>query len=100
MSWSVLISFSFPFRSQAAFACILASSVFRATYLCRNHLLETPFERQRNREVVVSQWKGVGFIVLAFAIWLVDCFACDYLTSLKRLVGKPLAFVFELVSEP
>lgn len=34
----------------------------------------------------------------AFGIWLVDCFACNFLTTIKESVGKPLAFLLELVS--
>jgi hypothetical protein len=33
----------------------------------------------------------------AFIIWLVDCFACTPLTRAKLTVGKPLAFLLELV---
>lgn len=85
-----------PVLHQAAFASILLSCVARATYLCYNHLLDTPFEQQRNREVIKTQTQGAAFIIGAFAIWLVDCFACTPLTRAKLTVGKPLAFLLEL----
>lgn len=54
--------------SQAAFASILLSCVARATYLCYNHLLDTPFEQQRNREVIKTQTQGAAFIVGTFRL--------------------------------
>ncbi|KAK9898568.1 alkaline phytoceramidase [Cystobasidium minutum MCA 4210] len=85
-----------PVLHQAAFAGILTSGVVRATYLIHTNLLSSQFELARNREFVRIQVKGIIFFASAFGIWLVDCFACDVLTDMKTILGKPFSFLLEL----
>ncbi|KAL4861900.1 hypothetical protein BDV12DRAFT_190774 [Aspergillus spectabilis] len=39
---------------------------------------------------------GLVCFIFGYLIWLVDNFACPHLTEIRRVVGTPLAFVFEL----
>ncbi|CAD6578856.1 MAG: hypothetical protein CYPHOPRED_000689 [Cyphobasidiales sp. Tagirdzhanova-0007] len=68
----------------------------RSSYILYNNLLDTPFEKRRNREINTLSRRGAALFISAFAVWLVDCFACDSLTRAKKLVGKPTAFLLEL----
>ncbi|KAL1960951.1 hypothetical protein VTO42DRAFT_4839 [Malbranchea cinnamomea] len=39
---------------------------------------------------------GYLTLIAAYGLWLIDVFACSYLRKLRRVVGLPLAWIFEL----
>lgn len=38
----------------------------------------------------------IGFFGFGYIVWLIDEFACRYLTSARHVVGLPFAFLLEL----
>lgn len=58
-----------------------------------NARITSPILRSQIRKLV---WVGTGSFGLGWALWNVDQFGCDTLTSIKRWIGMPLSFIFEL----
>ena len=89
-------------------------TAIRSRWVAQTQLQRSDFSKLRRQEIARQQRIGVAFFVGiymrntrwcsadtlqvgAFAIWLVDCFACGPLTDLKPRVGKPWSFLLELV---
>ncbi|QPC58122.1 hypothetical protein HYE67_000353 [Fusarium culmorum] len=39
---------------------------------------------------------GITFFIFGYIVWLIDDWACRYLTDIRHTVGLPFAFLFEL----
>lgn len=63
------------------------------TRMTINQRITSPVLRSQIRKLV---WVGTASFGLGWALWNVDQFGCDTLTNIKRWIGMPLSFIFEL----
>jgi len=84
---------------QVSFAVIILLAGARVNYLLRKVIkIDDPDPRVRRKraQIVRVFMLGVSFFVLGFILWNADNLLCLELTAIKKRVGLPIAFIFEL----
>jgi len=84
---------------QVSFAVIEIVAQLRVIWLLQRVLRPDEPDlrlRAKRAQIVKVFMLGVGFFVLGFVLWNGDNLLCGQLTSLKKSLGMPLSFFFEL----
>lgn len=68
--------------------------ILRSQYLF--HWLQPAFPQDRTRDWNVRTWKGIALCVVGYGLWNIDLECCAELRSIRRQVGLPWAWLFEL----
>ncbi|KAG6003716.1 hypothetical protein E4U21_001769 [Claviceps maximensis] len=77
-----------------AFVFSLFLLVLRSQYLF--HRLEPAFPPTKRRDWIRRTWIAIGTGVLAYVIWNIDLEFCAHLRRVRRQIGLPWAWLFEL----
>ncbi|EEP77836.1 predicted protein [Uncinocarpus reesii 1704] len=77
---------------QIVFGSMVVTVGFRTFKLMKTMISNRDMRSNLRR---LATW---GYVVLtaAYALWLVDVFLCQHLRAIRRSIGLPLAWLFEL----
>ncbi|KAF1972905.1 alkaline ceramidase-like protein [Bimuria novae-zelandiae CBS 107.79] len=77
---------------QITFATMIILCGRKTRHLVRERI---PSAEQRSRLLSLAN-SGLGAGLFGYFLWNIDVHLCDYVTSLKRTIGMPWSFLFEL----